>query len=823
MTAQIARCLFTTTPLRHQRKAEEEPAMSPRPPDLTSLIDRRKRRLWFIDDVFVIWKGSGESFSNFVNSLNINDFGLSFTFEWDRFKLPFLDVLIERSADGSLGTSVHRKSTATNSLLRWESGHPQALKRGIPKGQYMRMRRNCSDDNNFLRQSHDLRNRFHVRGYPDRILKNAFNEVKKKERTELLIPAPIKKDTFSGMRFITTFNNGAKELRQILNKHWSILKMDKDVGDSLPPFPQITFQRGRSIKDQLVRSHFSEPQPHTWLTSTVTGCHRCSGCVACKNIEVGKTFKSTDKSETFEIRSFISCRSEGVIYRAICDCDLIYVGKTIRELRRRVGEHLRDIVKKRETPLARHINSVHGGDTSTVKFMGIEKVTKPTRGGDWDKIILQHETSQPKYSPVYTDMYIRRMVVTHAACVPGSLRMSMTHRYESEVRVLHWNTEVHLTQTVVGGGLGVQRILDGRNLIHGTLTLTWGTHFSMLQRHIWPWVAELHKKAETVNQDPRSPVLSEATAKPDPMDGEVERTPEGTISDLTVCTALCQITDLTCNAAAFTVPALSRLCEATSLPAGPGSAAILDPGLEEAGREVRPSQQCDDIALLRGAQGSPQGAPSLREASLYRRHIAIIFDRGVPGVNVPGAVRDRSWHIVPDASCDKQLTPGRDRRRSPRERRRSRWTYHPVRGHGGPPHLDGIQHISNPRFTPFFTSVGHAWTGGSAAAGYIYELFLRLKLLPPVVMNGTSAGSVHGLPLVVVSGAAASEFPSTEWGMTENLSPDLQLYVMKACQAAYTEAMQRSRYQQQAQTSFPTGQQAPAQHQWHQVTTTTGH
>ncbi|CAJ0967509.1 unnamed protein product, partial [Ranitomeya imitator] len=57
------------------------------------------------------------------------------------------------------------------------------------------------------------------------------------------------------------------------------------------------------------------------------------------------------------------------------------------------------------------------------------------------------------------------------------------------------------------------------------------------------------------------------------------------ISDLTVCTALCQITDLTCSAAAFTVPALSRLCEATSIPAGPGSAAILDPGLEGAGRE----------------------------------------------------------------------------------------------------------------------------------------------------------------------------------------------------------------------------------------------
>ncbi|CAJ0933781.1 unnamed protein product [Ranitomeya imitator] len=169
------------------------------------------------------------------------------------------------------------------------------------------------------------------------------------------------------------------------------------------------------------------------------------------------------------------------------------------------------------------------------------------------------------------------------------------------------------------------------------------------------------------------------------------------ISDLTVCTALCQITDLTCSAAGFTVPALSRLCEATSLPAGPGSAAILDPGLEGAGREVRPSQQRDHIALLRGSQGSPQGAPSLRGASLHRRHIAIIFDRGVPGVNVPGAVRDRSWHIVPDVSCDKQLTPGRDRPRSPRERGRSAMTYYPVQGQISPGHLDGIVRLRSQR------------------------------------------------------------------------------------------------------------------------------
>ncbi|CAJ0938773.1 unnamed protein product [Ranitomeya imitator] len=45
--------------------------------------------------------------------------------------------------------------------------------------------------------------------------------------------------------------------------------------------------------------------------------------------------------------------------------------------------------------------------------------------------------------------------------------------------------------------------------------------------------------------------------------------------------------------------------------------------------------------------------------------------------------------------------------------------------------------------------------GGGTVVNSVIEL-------PPVVMNGTSASSVHGLPLVAVSEAAASEVPSTD-------------------------------------------------------------
>lgn len=46
--------------------------------------------------------------------------------------------------------------------------HPEHLRKGIPKGQFLRVRRNCSDDNDFKMEAADLTRRFQARGYPGR-------------------------------------------------------------------------------------------------------------------------------------------------------------------------------------------------------------------------------------------------------------------------------------------------------------------------------------------------------------------------------------------------------------------------------------------------------------------------------------------------------------------------------------------------------------------------------------------------------------------------------------------------------------------------------
>ncbi|XP_073402335.1 uncharacterized protein [Dendrobates tinctorius] len=46
-------------------------------------------------------------------------------------------------------------------------------------------------------------------------------------------------------------------------------------------------------------------------------------------------------------------------------------------------------------------------------------------------------------------------------------------------------------------------------------------------------------------------------------------------------------------------------------------------------------------------------------------------------------------------------------------------------------------------------------------------------------------------------------FHTIEWGMSEHLTPELQLNVMQACNAAYVQAMQQTRYFQQPHVAFP--------------------
>lgn len=155
--------------------------------------------------------------------------------------------------------------------------------KGIPKGQFLRLHRNCSDPCTFRTQSRDLGDRFLRRGYPQDIIAVAYKGALKRDHISLFNPhtKEMDRENKTNLRIIGQFDMPSRKVRDIMEKHWGILLLDETLGKLLPKRPLITFQHGRSIQDRLVNSHFKIPQKMTWLDRAPNGCYQYGNCKFC--------------------------------------------------------------------------------------------------------------------------------------------------------------------------------------------------------------------------------------------------------------------------------------------------------------------------------------------------------------------------------------------------------------------------------------------------------------------------------------------------------------------------------------------------------------
>jgi hypothetical protein len=148
-TAQLARACLTTTYFQFNGKfykqLEGAPMGSPISPAAanTYLVDFEERALttaplrptlWlrYVDDTFVIWSHGIVTLHQFLHHLNSIHENIQFTMEVEeKRRLPFLDVLVEHSADNKLTHTVYRKATHTDRYLHAESHHHPGQKKGV--------------------------------------------------------------------------------------------------------------------------------------------------------------------------------------------------------------------------------------------------------------------------------------------------------------------------------------------------------------------------------------------------------------------------------------------------------------------------------------------------------------------------------------------------------------------------------------------------------------------------------------------------------------------------------------------------------------------
>lgn len=99
-------------------------------------------------------------------------------------------------------------------------------------------------------------------------------------------------------------------------------------------------------------------------------------CLTCNHV-THRQKEFICKGKSYTIPDFFTCSSEYVVYCLTCPCGLLYVGRTIRTLRKRFGEH-RNFVEKGldKYSVARHFKEFHQQSSAGMRVWVIEAIPK---------------------------------------------------------------------------------------------------------------------------------------------------------------------------------------------------------------------------------------------------------------------------------------------------------------------------------------------------------------------------------------------------------------------------------------------------------------
>ena len=138
--------------------------------------------VWFryIDDIFFIWAPGKEHLETFLQELNNFNPDLKFTYESNEKEIPFLDLKVKLN-EGKISTDLYIKSTDRHQYLHFTSSHPNHTKRSIVHSQSLRVKRICSEKEDFLKHMREMKLWILKRGYPENIVDQELGKIESSE------------------------------------------------------------------------------------------------------------------------------------------------------------------------------------------------------------------------------------------------------------------------------------------------------------------------------------------------------------------------------------------------------------------------------------------------------------------------------------------------------------------------------------------------------------------------------------------------------------------------------------------------------------------
>ena len=150
-------------------------------------------------------------------------------------------------------TSAHNfKPTETFQYTYFSSCNPHGVRKGLIKGEALRLLRTNSSAKSFYENIYNFKKRLRARGYPHNLIEKITSEVKFTERKSALQKNnEVRKKI---LPFVTTYHPALQNLKNILMSKWHLIQDQPLLREIYNEPPIISYKRAKSLGDILVRA-----------------------------------------------------------------------------------------------------------------------------------------------------------------------------------------------------------------------------------------------------------------------------------------------------------------------------------------------------------------------------------------------------------------------------------------------------------------------------------------------------------------------------------------------------------------------------------------
>ena len=130
---------------------------------------------------------------------------------------------------------------------------PPRCQKGFIKGEALRLLRPEILLKYYLNVIKTFKQHLLQRGYPQNLIQKTLSEVKFEDR-KLALQQRKSKENKRILPFVTQYQSSVPNLKQILMREWHLIESQPLLNDIFKERPIISYKKGRSLKDILVRA-----------------------------------------------------------------------------------------------------------------------------------------------------------------------------------------------------------------------------------------------------------------------------------------------------------------------------------------------------------------------------------------------------------------------------------------------------------------------------------------------------------------------------------------------------------------------------------------